>query len=142
MAPPLLRFQTDQLRLWTIRRSVKIRRVIGFDSINEAPVYIKLNRKIRSDLNLFIPISAGISQSKSRIAAESDIASIRISVKMVSKKRTSVLFIHLDSKYRNKTDVFRSYRIKKLDVKLNSIKRVNPARRIHPLESRKHLKTM
>ena len=64
-------------------KECKIRRAIGFASGNEASVQIKLNRKISTVLSVLIPISLGISQSKSRIAAESDIASIRNLVKFV-----------------------------------------------------------
>jgi len=49
--------------------SVKIRRGIGFDSGIETSVQIRLNREIRTILGIFIPISMGISQSKSRITA-------------------------------------------------------------------------
>ena len=52
--------------------SVKIRREIGFDSGNETSVQIRFNRKIRTILGIFIPISMGISQSKSGIAADGD----------------------------------------------------------------------
>ena len=52
--------------------SVKIRREIGFDSGNETSVQIRLNREIRTILGIFIPISMGISQSKSRITADGD----------------------------------------------------------------------
>jgi hypothetical protein len=58
--------------MWAIRMSVKIRRGIGFDSGNETPVQIRLNGKIRTILGIFIPISMGISQSKSRITADGD----------------------------------------------------------------------
>jgi hypothetical protein len=70
----------------------KFRRAIGFDSGNEAPVQNKLNRHIRTALSVLIPISQGISQSKSKITAESVIASIWTSVKFVIRRKKASNF--------------------------------------------------
>ena len=63
IAPPFLGFQTGELSMWNIRRSVKIRWEIGFDSGNEEPLQISWNRKIRNSLYAFITKSKGFSQS-------------------------------------------------------------------------------
>jgi hypothetical protein len=62
-APRFVRVLNRSTQYVDFRRSSRIRLGIGINSGNGGPVQIKFNRKIRTILNVFIPISMGFSQS-------------------------------------------------------------------------------
>jgi hypothetical protein len=61
------RFQTEELSMWNIRKSAKIRWGTGFDSGNGEPLQVRWNWKFRNNLYASIPKSMGFFNQKFRI---------------------------------------------------------------------------
>ena len=57
MAPPFLRFQTEELDMWMMRKREN-RRETGFDSVNGQPAQIKWNKN-QNNLYAFMSNSLG-----------------------------------------------------------------------------------
>lgn len=58
-APPFLKFQTEDLRIWIIRRNAKVRSGLRFDSVKEVLLQVRCNRRIGKRLCVFISKSVG-----------------------------------------------------------------------------------